>query len=416
MIQATKFARDWRLDPHRAAEDFEEGLRLHRDGETGGIAPDEFSLKDLASEFVMEGDHPLGLRGVNRVYDPAGQPISLTEATSGVDSTAFANITGQLLISKVMQAYQSEEFVASRLINNIPTRLSGEKIPGIALIADPGQDELKVNEMQEYPRFGFGEEYVETPDTIKRGMIVAVTKEAIFFDRTNLVLSRAGEVGTVIGQNKEKRLLDAIIGGTKNYKRNGTTYWTYYSAADSGAPYVNHLDANQLVDWTDIDNAEDLFAKLTDPNTGEPIVMSGRQLLVPPQLRSTANRVLSATETRTGTSNIVVGGNPVAGMGITLNSSRLLYARLIATDTYGHSESAANAKGYWWFGDFKKAFGYMENWPITVSRSQQNSEAEFNQDIVVQFKASERGAAAVLEPRAIVRCRAVAGSSSSSGA
>jgi hypothetical protein len=45
----------------------------------------------------------------------------------------------------------------------------------------------------------------------------------------------------------------------------------------------------------------------------------------------------------------------------------------------------------------------MENWPITVVQSPANSDAEFTQDIVVRFKASERGAAAVLNPRYVVR-------------
>jgi hypothetical protein len=46
----------------------------------------------------------------------------------------------------------------------------------------------------------------------------------------------------------------------------------------------------------------------------------------------------------------------------------------------------------------------MENWPITVTQSAAGSEADFNQDIVVRFKASERGAAAVLNPRYVVKC------------
>lgn len=46
----------------------------------------------------------------------------------------------------------------------------------------------------------------------------------------------------------------------------------------------------------------------------------------------------------------------------------------------------------------------MENWPITVAQSAQNSEADFNNDVVVRFKASERGAAAVLNPRYVVKC------------
>ena len=81
-----------------------------------------------------------------------------------------------------------------------------------------------------YPNLGFGEDYIETPSTTKRGFIVPVTKEAIFFDRTHLVLSRAAEVGELLGLNKEKRLVDLVIGATNNYKWKGTAYNTYQAA------------------------------------------------------------------------------------------------------------------------------------------------------------------------------------------
>ena len=74
---------------------------------------------------------------------------------------------------------------------------------------------------------GFGEDYIDTPQTTKRGFIVPVTKEAIFFDRTHLILQRAAEVGEVLGLNKEKRLLDLLIGVTNNYKWKGADYNTY---------------------------------------------------------------------------------------------------------------------------------------------------------------------------------------------
>jgi hypothetical protein len=41
---------------------------------------------------------------------------------------------------------------------------------------------------------------------------------------------------------------------------------------------------------------------------------------------------------------------------------------------------------------------------ITVTQAPLNSEAEFSQDIIFRFKASERGAAAVINPRYIVWC------------
>ena len=87
--------------------------------------------------------------------------------------------------------------------------------------------------------------------------------------------------------------------------------------------------------------------------------------------------------------------------------SRLAYRRIIAA---GHD--AADAKKWWFIGDFRKAFAYMENWPITVTQSPANSEAEFNQDIVVRFKASERGAAAVINPRYVVKSTGTAGGGS----
>jgi hypothetical protein len=415
MIQAHKFARDWRLDPQRAAADFTECLDLHRRGEVGGLSPREFNIQDLAAQFVTEDGKPVGLEGIRRLVDPRSSSISLTEATSAVDSTAFLNVTGQLLITMILASFESEEFVASRLIPARPTRLDGEKIPGAAKLTDLGRDPLTVLEGQDFPRHGFGEDYIETPTTTKRGMIVPLTKEAIFFDRTNLLLDRASDVGETLGLNKEKRLIDLIIGdnNTKTYKRMGTSYQTYYSTNDSGAPYINHLSGNQLVDWTDIDNAENLFAEMTDPNTSEPILVGGTQLLVPWQLRSVASRIINATEILEASSPQVRGPNPLNGRGIRLEASKQLYRRLIATDTYGHSVSAANAKGYWFYGNFAKAFAYMENWPITVTRQTDSSESAFNQDIIAAFKASERGVAAVMEPRYMTRNRADATSSSS---
>ena len=81
-----------------------------------------------------------------------------------------------------------------------------------------------------------------------------------------------------------------------------------------------------------------------------------------------------------------------------VEESRLAYRRIVASGV-----AAADAKKWWFMGDFRKAFAYMENWPITVTQSPVNSEAEFNSDIVVRFKASERGAAAVINPRYVVK-------------
>jgi hypothetical protein len=353
----------------------------------GHLKPEDFSIRDLAEALVPDG------REWVRLLDPrSAGGVSVLESNDGVDVTAFLNIAGQVIYSKIMEAYTQEAFVVSKLVDTIPTRLDGEKIPGISRVTDSIDE---VGPGMPYPHLGFGEDYIETPSTTKRGFIVPVTKEAIFFDRTHLVLTRAAEVGEVLGLNKEKRLIDLVIGVTNNYKWKGTTYNTYQTST----PWINTLATNELVDWTNVDKAEQLFADILDPSTGEPVLVRGTTVLVMPAYRHAAQRVLSATQltfTASGSTTATFAANPLSGYRVF--DSRLAYRRIIAAGI-----AAATAKKYWFVGDFRRAFAYMENWPITVTQAPLGSEAEFNNDIVLRFKASERGAAAVINPRYVVK-------------
>lgn len=353
----------------------------------GHLRPEDFSIRDLAEALVPDG------REWVRLLDPrSAGGVSVLESNDGVDVTAFLNIAGQVIYSKIMEAYTQEAFVVSKLVDTIPTRLDGEKIPGISRVSDEIDE---VGPGMPYPHLGFGEDYIETPSTTKRGFIVPVTKEAIFFDRTHLVLTRAAEVGEVLGLNKEKRLIDLVIGTTNNYKWKGTTYNTYQSST----PWINTLATNELVDWTNVDKAEQLFADILDPSTGEPVLVRGTTVLVMPAYRHAAHRVFSAAEltfTAAGSTTATVAANPLTGYRVF--DSRLAYRRIVAAGI-----AAATAKKYWFVGDFRRAFAYMENWPITVTQAPLGSEAEFNNDIVLRFKASERGAAAVINPRYVVK-------------
>ena len=184
-----------------------------------------------------------------------------------------------------------------------------------------------------YPSLGFAEDYIDTPQTTKRGFIVPVTKEAIFFDRTHLILQRAAEVGEVLGLNKEKRLLDLLIGATNNYKWKGAAYNTYSSAGTGVAPDGNWINqmTEELVDWTDVDAAEQLFADILDPNTGEPVLIQATTVLVMPAYRHAAHRIFNAAEINYaagGSATTTVAANPLGNY--TVVESRLAYRRLIA--------------------------------------------------------------------------------------
>lgn len=372
--------------PHRFFED----LRAGFDG--GQLKPEDFSIRRLFENFVEGG------REIADSWNPqhGGGGINLVESAVAVDTSAFSNITGQLVYTKMLQAYQHEDFVFSKLIPTVPTQLNGEKIPGIGEIGDMAET---VNEGKPYPTAGVTEDWIETPATAKTGLIVPVTKEAVFFDRTGFILTRCGDVGGALGIGREKRGIDCIIDENRTghrYRWRGTTYATYQAST----PFVNIKASNALVDWTDIDGAEQLFDDLMDPNTGEPIMVSPRHLIVTRQNKNTAQRIVTATRMVSTTPGYATTGNPTEtewqnpykGLYEVL-WSRLLAARM-GTDTS------------WYLGDIGKAFAYMENWPLTVVQAPNNSEAEFTNDIVFRYKASERGAFATMEPRAMVKSTA----------
>lgn len=376
--------------PDKTVRNLQEAL------EQGHLQPEDFSIRELA-EAMLSSERV-------RQMDPRNGGATLLEAGEAVDVTAFSNITGQVIRSKILEAYAQEAFVVSKLVDTIPTRLDGERIPGVGHIGNQADE---VHPGMPYPNLGFGEDYIDTPQTAKRGFIVPVTKEAIFFDRTHLILQRAAEVGEVLGLNKEKRLIDLLVGATNNYKWKGVNYNTFSSTGTGTAPdgsWINVTD-QELLDWTDVDAAEQLFADILDPNTGEPVLIQATTVLVMPAYRHAAHRVFNAAEityTTAGESIATTAANPLGRYRVA--ESRLAYRRIIAS-----GQAAGAAKKWWFIGDFKKAFAYMENWPITVTRSPVHSESEFNQDIVVRFKASERGAAAVINPRYIVKSTGAVG-------
>lgn len=371
-------------EAHLFFEEFEGAL------ESKALKPDDCSIRTLFESLVEGGSELV------RAFDPRqGGGVILQEASGVVDTSAFSNIMGQIIYSRFMEAYRAPEFIFSRLIPTVQTQFNGEKIPGVSNIGDEVEE---IGENEPYPTIGLNEDWIETPATVKRGVIDGVTKEAIFFDRTGLVLQKVGQIGTAYGINQEKRAIDCVIdeNTTKHrYKWKGTSYATYQSSA----PWVNIAASNALVDWTDIEAVELLFADMTDPNTGEPVIITPRHLIVTPQLKYTAMRVTRATTIRVATPGYATTGNPTETetsnpIGpFEILSSAMLKSRL-GTDTS------------YFLGDVSRAFAYMENWPMRVEQAPANAEAEFTRDVVSQYKVSGRGAYATMEPRFMAKATA----------
>lgn len=370
--------------------------------DAGEVKPSDFSFRQLFEAFVPDGRELVD--SWNPRHGGGMDSISLTQLveSGAVNTAAFANISGQIVYTEVLQAYAAEDFVFTKMIPTQSTPFNGEKIAGIGQIGDKAEI---VDEMANYPYAGVNEDWIETPQTTKRGMIIPATREAMFFDRTGLILQRCAEVGEWLGVNREKRAIDCLIdeNTTKHrYNRKGRGAIATYGD-NSGAHDWDNLEAsNALVDWTDVDNIEQLLYSILDPNTGEPIVIGGStpKLVCTRQLSQTAMRIKSATEVVHVTPGYATSGNPIETRSpnpvantFEVVTSRLLASRL-GTDTS------------WFYGHPERAMRYMENWPLETVQAPTNSEMEFSQDVVFRWKASERGQYAVIDPRYMAKSTA----------
>jgi len=367
--------------------DDNEFLRETREAiRSGEIAPGELRVRPLFEHFVPNG------REIVQSWAPgnegSGSKVMLHEA--GVNTAAFANITGQIVFSTVQAEFTNPALIGDQVCTTVPTEFDGEKIPGITNLGDVAQT---IGEGKGYPEAGVGESWIETPSTAKRGFIVPLTKEAIFFDRTGILLQRVSKVAEAMAINREKRILDVVLGVTTVYRRNGGTAQATYGDTHTNGDFDNLVASNALQDWTDIEAAELAFDAITDLDTGEPVMVGGLQLIVPTALKHTARRITNATELRqvTNTSNTTIGGNTLDPYQI--HTNQYVKARTSSAST-------------WFVGDFKKAFAYMENWPGQSSQAPVNSHDEFHRDVVQQWKITERGAPAAIAPWYAVKCTA----------
>jgi hypothetical protein len=373
---------------------------------TGQITGNDFSIRKLMENFIFDDSgRPCGREIIDswslmRGTESEGESLVQLMEAGAVQTTAFSYITGQILFNAVLPQFNQEGNVFTNEIPVINTQFSGERIPRIGGI---GNEAEIVGEAQIYPQVGLTQDFIDTPVTTKRGMICSLTKEAAFFDRTGQLLEEAGQVGFYLGVNKEIRAIDCVIDENTTvhqYNRKLLGKVSTYNDNTGNHTWDNLQANNALANYTNVDNADQLLYAILDPNTGLPVVIEGNiKIIVPRGLLKQAEVVMHSTSVwnipggfaTTGTPIINNSPNVVPKAGIM--TSRLLITRMGTLTS-------------WYYGSPKQAFRYMQNWPITVVQAPTNSYKEFEQDIVMQWKASERGQFATFEPRYMVKSTA----------
>ncbi len=367
----------------------------------GHLNADDFQIRHLAEALVMTRDgQPCGREWVQDMNPNSHRGGVSMESSSAVDSTAFTLLTGQLVFSQVMKAATKAEFLYPKLERVQHSDFKKEMVPGITGINEDMEDDI--NEMMPYPEVGFSEVYQETPLTTKKGRILSLSKEVLFFNRSGDVMRGAGAIGDLLGIRREKQFCRALAGITNNYKWNGTTYNTYQTTA----PWINVKATNGIVvsnGWVQIDAVEQLFNGINDPNLSStvPVEYGIKEIVHMPARNHQFRRVIGASEIRDSgatTAAHVQTNGPNTVNSYPLYQSKWLYNEIVASGV-----SASDAADWWFAGDIRAAIAWMENWPITTVQAPSGGEADFKQDIVARWKTSMRGVYAVMEPRAVVK-------------
>lgn len=370
--------------PNPAMETLKTALR------SGQLKGDEISLRSIFEATVTDRmGKRCGREMVNSWRDTKdGRVTGHRIYESGVRSAAFANVIGQVFYSRMMEEFNKPELIGMSLVELIPSTHQWEKFAGMTMLGDHAQE---VKEGHDYPTVSLAEDWVMSPETKKYGFIVPITREAIFFDMTGMVLRRAGEAALILAVNREKRILDTCLGIVNSYRRKNRPVIDTYGAAAGDHDFDNLAASNPLADYESLVAVHEKFQAMTDPQDGEPIVLGKTQLVCPKSLEWKAKAILNATEVRevSGDRETIVQGN------------RLPSDYEIRSSEYVQSRTGSNSS--WFYGDFKGAFAYVENWAPEAVEAPTGSHLEMTRDIAAQFKLSERGVMAVKEPRKVIK-------------
>lgn len=380
-----------------------------RDGQGNQIPklrPESVSIKALFEGIVGPCEDHLPSLAQGR------GAFNYIEMQESVDSTMFPSATGVLIAAKVIEGYNSPGMIGDQLVTTMSSKLKSERIVGFTSLEGPQE----VPEGMPYQESSFGEKYVTT-QTAKKGRILEITEEAIYFDQTGQVLMRAQRLGEQTAEERELTILAGVVdvgsgaAGIRDvYLPSGVATPLY---STTNANLAGSSSAIALVNWTDIDETMQFHAtNIKDDRAvaGErlPIVWMPKVLLTGRGLAGTAAYILNSTQVtmQPGATDASVQQwtpNPLGGL---VPGLRALSSPLIDY-LAGLTGSRYNDARDWFLGDFAKQFIWQEIWPLQTLRSRQDDEPAFRRDVVARFKVRYYGGIAALDHRYVVKVNAV---------
>lgn len=351
------------LGPSKKAilDSFKELLE-NKDGK--GIRPEQISLKELWQACrEYEG---------GRASDTFWR-----DAQESVSSDMFPTLTGEIISSAIIGAYQNPALIGDRLVAVTPSRMKVDRFAGFTASQSPEE----TPEGMPYNDSSIGEKYFETTN-VKFGRVISVTEEAVALEKSGEILERARGIGSKAALYKERLILRAIMDlDGQTYKPSGIAEALYTASPAHG----NLLAANPFGE-AGVAACLQALHNMKDEE-GDPIMIAPSDLLglFPYDLYDTASQLVSSTLVPETSNNAV-------------NRYKGLFEPL--TSPYITEQSATT----YFLGAFKQMYKWSEIWPLQVFALQSTNDSYmFKRDILAMYKARFFGSCLATDYRMVIK-------------
>lgn len=312
--------------------------------ETGKIQPADFSLREIWEQCTF---HEFG---------------KIVPATEAIASSSFPKITGELINSRIISAYDGVKMIGDQLVTTVQSNVERPKVAGFTDAETPEE----VPELHEYKDSTITEKWV-TGQNIKYGRLLSVSEEMIMFDQTGQVLDRARRIGMKAAQWRERLILQGIQDINTTVYRPQEVPTAFYSTAngnlktsnafgESGMEEIEVLVHNQKDDSLGVDTDDYIGVAIMNP-----------MVLIPKALDVEASQLANST--------LVPESNDNA-----INTFKGKFE--VLTSPFVSQQSATT----WYYGDFKEDFWWTEVWPLQTFTQPANNQDAFKFDIKARFK------------------------------
>jgi hypothetical protein len=349
------------------------------------ISPGDFSFKAMFEELV-DPDHKFS-------YETDAK-----ELAEAVTASAFPTISGVVINSTIIPAYELAVGPSARLVSESPaTKSNREEIAGWTA---GGQFEMRP-EHTSYQEDVITEKYWSI-DKYDFGKIISLTREAIFDDRSGELIGRARSLGEKGGQLRAKIITQTFEVAARTaqgestsqaavYKGTATTAGNFYNAdhsalIDSAGVNKNLQTGNGLGTDQAINTANTLFTKMLDEN-GETLIITADKLIYPAALHQTAQELLYGTTKRSISATLDEGHLENIWKG-RFDPIELPF---LSSDTT------------WYMGTPTKQMMWLWVWKPETKVQNADSESAFHAQIVLRYRFSWYGGCGHTDYRFIVK-------------